>query len=96
MLGLVGGVVDSARARLPVERLEAGPERIDSPEPGAQSVAEEPGWACCCSALTLSLNGALRVALSRRVRSQAKSGTHAGYEHRIVAIDDLAITGQTS
>jgi hypothetical protein len=68
MLGLVGGV-DSSRARVPVARLEGAPERIDSPEPGAQSVAVEPGWDCWCSALTLSLNGAPAVPLSGRVRS---------------------------
>jgi len=32
-------------------------------------VAVEPGWACWCSALTLSLNGAPAVPLSGRVRS---------------------------
>jgi len=57
MLGLVGGV-DSSRGRVPVERLDGVPVRTDSPEPGAQSGAVEPFWACCCSALTLSLNGA--------------------------------------
>jgi hypothetical protein len=33
MLGFVGGV-DSSRVRVPVERLEGGPERTDRPEPG--------------------------------------------------------------
>jgi hypothetical protein len=70
MLGLVGGV-DSSRGRVPVERLEGAPDRIDRPEPGAQSVAVEPVWACCCSALTLSLNGAPAVPLSGPVHSLA-------------------------
>src|SRR4051812_819718 len=75
MLGLVGGA-DSSRGLVPVERLDGAPERIDSPEPGAQSVAVEPGWACWCSALTLSLNGAAGDPLSGRVRSPA-SGARA-------------------
>lgn len=66
MLGLVGGA-DSSRARVPVERLEGAPDRTDNPEPGAQSVAVEPGTARCCSALTLILNGALAATLSRRL-----------------------------
>lgn len=64
MLGLVGGA-DSSRGRLPVERLEGAPDRTDIPEPGAPSVAVEPGTARCCSALTLPLNGALAATLSR-------------------------------
>jgi hypothetical protein len=64
MLGLVGGA-DSSRRRVPVERLDGAPERTDIPEPGALSVAVEPGTARCCSTLTLLLNGALAATLSR-------------------------------